>query len=138
MSTGRRAYDLLRGYVGREYERLAGVERISAEQEIEETMRTTKGFTHTESVAQVQSPIEPVDQKAHAARILGVSVQASFEEVRTTFDRLSKRSNPTNFPEGSAERQQAAVIQRRVYWAFHILSEDVDATEKRFRSLEIE
>ncbi len=141
MSTGRRAYDLLRGYVGREYDRLQSVSRISAEMELEQAMNdpalgANRAFTHTESKR--VEPREPVDPKAHAARILGVTPSATFEEIRKCYETLNKRSDPTNFPEGSTERSQASEIQRRVQWAYQTLTENVDATEKRFRSLEIE
>ena len=138
MGTGKRAYDILRGYIGKEYERLSGLDQASAEAELDETMRTTRNFTHTESTPQQTVTTDSPDAKQHAARILGVSITASYEEVKVTFDKLSKRSDPKNFPEGSSEREQAAVIQRRIYWAFQVLSQDVDSTEKRFRSLEIE
>jgi len=141
MSTGRRAYDLLRGYVGREFDRLQGVEHIQAEDELNQaiddpTYRATRGFTHTES-SQV-TPSAPIDPKAHAARILGVSVDATFEDVRKSYDKLNKRASAENFPAGSAERKQAAEIQKRIQWAFQTLTDGVDSTEKRFRSLEIE
>lgn len=140
MSTGRRAYDILRGYVGREYERLQGVGEISAEQELQQSidgmsMTTQTTFTHTESKRVEDVPVDP---KAHAARILGCDVCASFEDVRKCYEKLNKRSDPSNFPEGSQERKQASEIQRRVQWAYQTLTENVDATEKRFRSLEID
>lgn len=139
MSTGRRAYDLLRGYVNREYDRLSGIDRINAERELDAaldapTFEATRGYTQTVS----QAPAGPSDERAHAARILGVSLNADYLEIRKTYDRLNKRGDPSNFPEGSDERKQASEIQRRVQWAFQILTADVDTTEKRFRSLEIE
>jgi hypothetical protein len=57
--------------------------------------------------------------------------------VRKAFARFNKRSDPANFPAGSAEATQATEIQKRVHWAFGVLTENMDATEKRFKSLEI-
>ena len=37
MGTGKRAYDILRGYIGKEYERLSGLDQASAEAELDET-----------------------------------------------------------------------------------------------------
>lgn len=138
MSTGRRAYDLLRGYVNTEYDRLRGVERISAEDELNEAMNSPAASASLRSPSQPPAAPAPVDPKQHAARILGVDQGASFEEVRKSYEKLNKRSDPTNFPQGSPERKQASEIQRRVQWAYQTLSDGVDATEKRFRSLEIE
>lgn len=139
MSTGRRAYDLLRGYVGREYDRLQGLERISAEDELSQAMNDASLRGSKKPPTPEPKPsASPIDAKTHAARILGVSAGASFEEVRKSFERLNKRSEPSNFPPGSPERQQAGEIQRRVQWAYQTLTDGVDATERRFRSLEID
>jgi hypothetical protein len=140
MSTGRRAYDLLRGYVGREYDRLQGLERISAEDELSQSMSdpSLRAGSKGPSFPESKPSTKPIDPKAHAARILGVPAGASFEEVRKSFERLNKRSDPSNFPSGSQEREQAGEIQRRVQWAYQTLTDGVDATVKRFRSLEID
>lgn len=135
MDGPRRAYDLLRGYVNREWERIQGVEDSYAERELREAME----------VPTVPAPepqhlrAEPtVDNLQLARRLLGVTVGATFGEIHQAFDRLNLRSDPNNFPPGSAEARQAAEIQKRVQWAYAVLTEGMDATEKRFRSLEID
>lgn len=131
MSMGRRAYDILRGYVGREWERIQGVEEKAAWQELE-TPSDKREASSTDL-----PPVPSLNREAHARTLLGVGPSASFTEVRKAFERLNKRSDPANFPSGSAEATQAAEIQKRVHWAFGVLTENMDATEKRFKSLEI-
>lgn len=135
MSTARRAYDILRGYIGQEWERIQGVEESSARQELNESLRKPQATTAPS--AESSAPLATEDREAYARRLLGVSASASFDEIRKQFERLNRRSDPTNFPEGSAEANQAAEIQKRVHWAYGFLTEHMDTTEKRFRSLEI-
>lgn len=131
MSMGRRAYDILRSYVGREYERIQGVEEHHAVEELNKSL---------DALPQVKKrePIPPVDPKAHAREILGVPPEATFAEIQKAFKRLSSRSNPKNFPDGSVEASKAEEIHRKVHWAFNTLADGVDNTERRFRSLEID
>lgn len=131
MSMGRRAYDILRSYVGREYERIQGVERHSASEELQKALDS---FPE----AKKKEPAPPVDPKAHARDLLGVSAEATFADIQKAFKRLSSRSNPKNFPEGSPEAAKAEEIHRKVHWAFNTLADGVDNTERRFRSLEID
>lgn len=140
MGVGRRAYDLLRGYVNREWERIQGVERDYAEQELRDvtigsSARPADAGPTTPEAARHEAT---GDTRAHARQVLGVGPEASYADIRREFERLNKRSDPTKFPVGSAEATQAADIQRRVQWAYGVLSEDVDPTERRFRSLEIQ
>ncbi len=134
MSTGRRAYDLMRGYVNREWDRIKGVEFDSAERELQEaleqpTVRRTEVMLPDESLV--------IDRQLTASKILGVPINAPYSEMQKAFDRLKKRSDASNFPSGSPEAAQAIEIQRRVQWAYGVLTEGMDVTEKRFRSLEI-
>ncbi len=140
MGVGRRAYDLLRGYVNREWDRIQGVEQEHAEWELDEATRGTRPREEFAPVPDYAAPAkaEPTaDNHAYARRLLGVEPTATFADVRREFERLNKRSDPTKFPPNSPEAKQAAEIQRRVQWAYAVLSEDADPTERRFRSLEI-
>lgn len=128
MSMGRRAYNLLRGYVNREWDRINGIEMDTAEQELLEYK--------VESRPPADPP--PIDHQEHARRLLGVGKDAPFAEVRKAFERLSERSSAKNFPAGSEESVRAAEIHQKVHWAYQQLSSNVDPTEKRFRSLEID
>ncbi|HVL38867.1 MAG TPA: J domain-containing protein [Fimbriimonadaceae bacterium] len=130
---GRRAYDMLRGYVHREWERIQGVEREYAERELEEALERPAPWQPADRRQEVEE-----DQNTRAARLLGVAVNAPFEEIRKAFERLNKRSDPGNFPPASVEAREAAEIQKRVHWAYSVLTEGLDTTEKRFRSLEID
>jgi len=133
VSVGKRAYDLMRGYVHREWERIKDVEREYAEQELDEPI-----VPRAPRPADSQAPLPSVNPGERARQLLGVGPEANFREIRKAFERLNKRSDPVNFPPGSAEAAQAAEIQRRVNWAYQVLTENVDVTEKRFKSLEIE
>ncbi len=147
MSTTRRAYDLLRGYVNREYDRIKGVDFDSAQRELDQAIEggAPRGgkpgpFNSSSDGSQGQSSDsqEPMSREERASRILGVEVNCSFEQVRKAFERLNKRSEPSNFPVDSRERDQAAQIQKHVQWAYGVLTDEVDTVEKRFRSLEID
>lgn len=131
MSMGRRAYDILRGYVGREWERIMSVEEETAIKELDLPSKPKP------SAGSIAEALQPEDKEARARMILGVGSEASFTEIRKAFERLNKRSDPANFPPGSSEANQAAEIQKRVHWAFAVLTDGMDATEKRFKSLEI-
>ena len=134
MSMGRRTYDLLRGYVSHEWDRIKDVERELAERELKEDLPPK---SKAEAPA-TPTPKTPEDKKTYARRLLGVTEESSFEDIRKAFTRLCKRSDPANFPSGSAEAKKAADIQRQVNWAFNELTDDMDATERRFRSLELD
>lgn len=131
MSTGRRAYDLVRAYVGREWERIQGVEEASARTELAEALEAPAPRPST-------PPPPSEDRTAHARRLLGVGPKADFETVRKAFERLNRRCEPENFPEGSPESAQAADIRKKVHWAYAVLTEGMDLTERRFRTLEID
>ncbi|HTQ09521.1 MAG TPA: J domain-containing protein [Fimbriimonadaceae bacterium] len=141
MGEAKRVYDLLRGYVNREYDRIRGVELDEAERELNDVIagstpsKTSLSSANTPAVGSV----EPVaSREERARRILGVTEQSSFDEIRRAFERLNKRGDPSRFPGNSPEREHAASIQKSVQWAYGVLTVNVDATEKRFRSLEIE
>lgn len=124
----------MRGYVNREWDRIKGVEFDDAERELQEAL---------ERPVQRKPELEPihdsgvVDRQLTASKILGVPINAPFADIHKSFEKLKKRSDASNFPSGSPEAAQAIEIQRRVQWAYGVLTEGMDVTEKRFRSLEI-
>jgi hypothetical protein len=132
MSMPRRAYNILRGYVGREWDRIQGIEREYAQRELQESLDAP-----VPSTAQPKNPL-PVDEKARARRILGVGEAATFAEVRKAFERLHSRSDPARFPPNSEEARKAADIHRRVAWAYEQLADEFDVTDRRFGTLEID
>ncbi|MBC8065325.1 MAG: hypothetical protein H7Y17_10870 [Chlorobia bacterium] len=134
MSAGRRAYDMMRGYVNREWDRIKGVEFDSAERELQEALEQP---TPRKLDLSGMDEAIVVDRQLTASKILGVPINAPYADVQKAFDRLKKRSDGSNFPSGSSEAAQAIEIQRRVQWAYGVLTEGMDITQKRFRSLEI-
>lgn len=133
MSEARRAYDLLRGYINREYDRIRGVDLESAERELNESLKS--------AMPPKSPPVPPLPQfskEERARRILGVAPDAGFDEIRRAYERLNKRGDPARFAAASIERQHAAEIQKSVQWAYAVLTANVDAIEKRFKSLEID
>lgn len=139
MSELRRTYDLLRGYVNKEWDRIRSIEWQSAWQELESSLRPAEPAAPAEPEEPEAPAVQPgVDLDAVARSILGVPEGAGFEEVRAAFRRLHRRSDPSSFPPGSTEAANAARIQQRVNWAYARLTAGTSSTEKRFRSLEID
>lgn len=130
MSLGRRAYNLLRGYLGREFDRIEAIDRVDALEELAEP-----GATPPATQEQRRSERLTAER---ARELLGVAPDADFETVRRTYERLFKRSDPSNFPEGSPERERARQIHQKVGEAYAALLEELPALEKRFRSLDID
>lgn len=138
MSTGKRAYDLLRGYVNREWERLQGLERTQAENELYGSLNSPTSSSTSSVPPAKDDTLGQIQERLRACQILGVKADADFETIRKAFERLNRRAEPSNFPEGSPEARHAADIQKQVNWAYQLLTDDVDVTERRFRSLEID
>lgn len=130
MSTGPRAYNILRGYINREWDRLSNMDLFKAEQELDEPLPTTS--------SQPAATPNPEQTEARARSVLGVSADADYAEIRKAYESLFERSDPNRFSEGSMERAQATQIHAKVERAFRLLSKSADATEQRFRSLEID
>lgn len=138
MSTGRRAYDLLRGYVNHEWERIKGIDGLDPAEEELNAALAGPGYRRTAYSEETQVEMVQLSEEDLARQILGVTPTATFDEIRKAFDKLNQRSDPKNFPSGSIEAENAAEIRSRVHRAFRILSDKFDATETRFKSLEID
>jgi hypothetical protein len=145
MGTGRRAYNLLRAYVGREWDRIKQWERTDALKELGQGIDPEPGTPEARARQEERDPDKTVvyipegsTREQAAAHILGVKEGAGFAEVRLAFVKLSRRSNPENFPKDTPECDQARDIYRKVHWAYKILTEKVSDSEKRFGSLEID
>ena len=138
MSVGKRAYDIMRGYVSQEWDRIQGMTRDSAESELNEAVESPFTGRSTDTAKPATPQLPAIDTPERARMVLGVNPGADFGTIQMAYDRLLQRSNPANFPEGSAEAKQAADIQTRVQQAYNLLTANMDTTEKRFRSLEID
>ena len=160
MSNARRAYDLVRGYVNREFDRLSNVAQSPEEKELEEALgkqnppaygngpvpspeereldASPTYINRPSSTKGTTTQLSPEDSRELACKVLGVPSDAPFQDIRKVYETLNQRSDPTRFPEGSEERIQAVLIQRRIQWAYKKLTENLDSTEMRFRTLEIE
>ncbi|MCL4283902.1 MAG: hypothetical protein KJZ62_02255 [Fimbriimonadaceae bacterium] len=135
MSAAKRAYDLLRGHLSREWDRIKQIERDLAESELEESMRNPPPV----AAPPLRTPEQiAADRIATARRLLGITEKDGFPEIRAAFERLSSRSDPSKFPDRSEEQRQAEQIQKRVHWAYQVLTESVDVTIKRFSTLELD
>jgi hypothetical protein len=141
MSDAKRLYNVMRGYIGREWDRLKELEREMAMNELDasgvsETPASPQPDARPAKVV-IEIP-EGSDPKDAARRILGVDGTADFVVVQKAYLRLSKRSLPSSMPNGSEEQMQAEMIYRRVQWAYQTLTADTPAIEKRFGSLEVD
>ena len=131
MSDFQRAYDLLRGYVNREWDRIRAVDVRDAWKELQDSLRPATNEPEPQIPASSEAAMSEEEQADLARSILAVEKEASFEE-------LSRRSHPSNFPEGSEEGAKAARIHARVTWAYRLLTQDTPASERRFRSLDLD
>ena len=134
MNEVKRAYDMLRGYVGREYDRVVAREHDEAYAEL---------YQPSTSVASVESPTPMptptvADPKAEARRILGVLPTDAIEAIDAAYHQLLDRSDPKKFEADSEMQVKAQEIQVKIRWAYGVLTEELDSPSKRFRSLEIE
>lgn len=146
MSIARRAYDLLRAYVGREWERIESVFERDARRELDDYLKAGKPKS-----AVPQSP-PPSSSHAHtssdqsreesrierAYRVLNLAREASLQDLKRAYKRLSERSLPTNFPEGSEERRKAAEVHLKVQEAYDTLLPLLDQRLRRFQSLDLD
>lgn len=132
MSELNRAFNVLRGYIGREWERIADLERDAAARELDGPAMPPAERKPYE----YKSATEAMDAEK-ARRVLGVTEQATMEEIEAAYKRLAQRIELDKFPLDSPEMQMAQAIHRRIHRAYTILIEEMTITEKRFRSLEI-
>jgi hypothetical protein len=139
VSTGRRAYNILRGYVNREWDRISGRESDSAYAELDAAMTAVPPVPSQSTTPTAADQVAlPQIREDRARLILGVAPSANFSQIRKAFEVLNERAAPANFPPGSVEAIKAAEIQKQIHWAYGVLSAKFDSTEKRFGSLEID
>jgi hypothetical protein len=142
-----RAYNLLRAYIGREWDRIEGAVG-DARRELDDYLNhrsdyvppqrdTTTAEEHKPEARKKQrDPQEEAIEEAY--RVLKLEPQATLADLKRSFKTLSERSLPTNFPEGSEEQKKAEDIHQRVQDAYDLLLPILDPRLRRFRSLWID
>lgn len=134
MDTARRAYDILRGYIGQEWERINAPAHDPAREAFEAEMARLPQPPPATVLPQLAQALTP-----EAARgILGAEPDESFGAIKRRFDRLYERSDPARFAKGSEEARQAANIRTRVAAAYKVLQDAASPTDRRFGTLEID
>jgi hypothetical protein len=162
VSTARRFYRLLSGYIGREWDRIRGIideytaeDRLRAIEELDagtrwpyETPPVTPPPTSRETV---QPPVQhtpysrppsaglpqqphPLDK--HYA-VLGLASGADFALVRHAYHKFLRRTDPANFGKDSDDAKKAADIRKRVEESYGELRKALDPSAKRFSDLEM-
>lgn len=134
MSSFRRGYDILRAYIGREWERIESITEASAREELNSYLNNEpKSPPPTPAKQNLDGPLD----LATAYKVLNLTKDANVEDLKRAYNRLSERSKPENFPEGSDERKQAARVHLRVQEAYDLLLPKLDQTRQRFSNLDI-
>lgn len=127
---------MLRAYIGREWERMEAIQEASARRELNDYLDPS---IPNSCPPPPTPPMQAVDDKiGWAYSVLGLAQNAALVDVKAAYSRLSERSLPTNFPEGSDERKKAARIHLMVQEAYDVLLPTLDARFKRFQSLDID
>ncbi|MGI8924361.1 MAG: hypothetical protein ACR2HJ_10055 [Fimbriimonadales bacterium] len=128
---------MLRSYIGREWERIEKIREISARKELDEYLDPAA----VENGPKPPPPPPPLQRDAKVAesyRVLGLKRDASLQQLKEAYAKLSERSLPTNFPEGSDERKKASNIHLLVQEAYDLLLPVLDPRLRRFQTLDID
>lgn len=141
MNEAKRAYDLLRGYINREWDRISQVEWADAARELilpsgEPKASETPAEAAKATDTKPATPSIPVEEQAR--QILGVTAETPFADIRKAYEKLIKRSDEHNFEAGTPDAEKASALRQRVAWAYAVLTQHVNDVDKRFGSLEIE
>ncbi|MEM4409931.1 MAG: J domain-containing protein, partial [Candidatus Caldarchaeum sp.] len=120
MSLVRRAYNLLRAHLHREWERVEGLFERSAREELEGYLsKQVEDIPEKESVPAVSLGEKMTDELAY--QILNLPWTAGVDDLQRAYLRMSERTLPANFPEGSEERKKAVLLHVRVQEAYEHL-----------------
>jgi len=138
MSEAKRAYNILRGFVNQEWERVKGLEVMDAWKELDAPVSTTPDAPANSTLDTPTASMESNELEATARTILNVTAKASFDEIRKAFEKINQRVQPQNFESGSEEAKHAQDLLRKSTWAYQYLTKDMSPSQRRFRSLEIE
>lgn len=132
MSTGRRAYDIVRGYVNHGWDRVSGVDD-HAEAELRAALETPQPQTPS-------SPPPPPMTVDVARRLLGVEANASARQVEKAYDELVKAVDPSRFSADPQAAARAKELGSRLRMALELAKANAksDPISDRFSGLEIE
>lgn len=83
-----------------------------------------------------QAGTSQADSLAYHYRLLGVEPGADFVAVQAAYNKLAARSDPSRFPAGSQEEQEAQGIRKRLDASFETLRDALDPTARRFDLIE--
>jgi hypothetical protein len=139
MSLARRAYRLLRAYLHREWERVESLFEKSAREELEDYL--SQPVPESSSQEKAGLPSVSLTEKMTddlAYQILNLPKTADVHDLQRAYMRMSERTLPSNFPEGSEERKKALVLHLRVQEAYEHLLPRLSPRLRRFQSLDIE
>ena len=133
MSSGRRAYDIVRGYVNHGWDRVAGMDD-QAEAELRAALENPLPPTTPAAPA---TPPMTVDV---ARRLLGVEEGATARQVERAYDELMKAIDPARFTADAQAAARAKELGSRLRMARELAraSAKSDPISDRFSGLEIE
>jgi hypothetical protein len=142
MSSARRAYDLIRGYVNHGWDHLSETEEGAAQGELKEAMESLapRSDPVTAAAPKGAAPVvepEPITLE-QARKLFDVSPNATSRQIVEVYDMLRETIDLGKFPEGSESWQRARMVGRRLDGARNILIQNIDPTVRRFERLEIE
>jgi hypothetical protein len=104
----------------------------------EEIARGTRTYASpTNGGANTAATMQP-DPLDYHYRLLGVDTGADFTMVQAAYQKLAARCEPSRFPAGSPEAQQAQEIRSRLEVSYKILRDALDSTARRFDLLEFD
>ena len=133
MSSGRRAYDIVRGYVNHGWDRVSGVDD-RAEAELREAMEKPA------PPAMPSAPPPPPMTGEIARRLLGVEEGTSARGVEKAYDDLMKAIDPSRFTADPQAAARAKELGSRLRMARELARANAksDPIADRFSGLEIE
>lgn len=141
MSTGKRAYDLLRGYVNHGWDLLQGREETAADAELRQAVERPyrePSEAELENVRPVSTPPKPPMDLATARKLLSLDEKASSKQIHAAYDEIAAVVDPKKFPAGSPADLRARDLLARLSEARRILLANIDPTVSRFERLEID
>ena len=132
MSTGRRAYDIVRGYVNHGWDRVSGIDE-GAEAELRAAMEAPTPTTPS-------APPSPPMTVEVARRLLGVEPTASAREVERAYDDLVRAIDPDRFTADPQAAARAKELGSRLRMARELSRANApsDPITDRFSGLEID